>query len=408
MKPPKLLHVIGLSGIGGMEQKFRFYLKESSGRGRAEHHLLLRGRPPHTQLREDIYAHAASVQLDRYRLGLKLPRRPKSLRLSNFARAVRRVHPDAVVIWNRFGEHELIHAVTSASQAPVVHCECGGAWHETSAQNGEAYLADVSAMWCASNACRRFLELRWGWKGKPTLVLNCLRPDCRPRTVEPKTLSSEGRIKLGMAARTVPAKGICLAVHALKSLRDSGYDAELLVAGGGISKEKSKLQRLVRQRELTGHVTLHGTISDMPGFYGNIDILLSPSIREPFGSVCLEASAFGCVVVAGRVDGLTEAVEGGVTGLCLAPTLPIAEYPKFGGTLRGLPELVYDPASDKLVQLSFVSPEAIATAVAQLIESPGTYERMSSAALSRVESSFLFSDYVDGLDELFAATAAGA
>ena len=330
-----------------------------------------------------------------------MPRRPRLLRRMNLVSHLRRTNPDVIVIWNRFEEHKLMRAISSASEAPVVHCECGGAWYGTSARDAERYLGGAEAALCASRACRRLLELRWGWKDR-VVVLNGLRPDCRFEGAEPRSMRGAERIKLGVAARLVPAKGVCLALHALKGLRDSGYDGVLHVAGGGSSDEEKRFRGLVRKLGLSSQVILHGIVSDMASFYKSVDIFLCPSIREPFGSVCVEASALGCVVVASRVDGLPEAIEDGVSGYCLPPTLAIADYPRFGGNVRGLPELVYDPASDELVVPRFVAPQAIAGTIVDLVESPNVYERMSQAALERVKSKFHFADYVADLDDFLA------
>ena len=401
----KALHIVELSGIGGVEQKVRFYLRESVQRGRIEHHVLLRGSPPHAGLRADVMAAAASVSVGKYRWGMKLPRWPKLLRRLNFVDHLRHVDHDVIMLWNRFGDDDLMGAVKSVSQAPVVHCECGGAWYGGSAARAQRYLQGVSAVVCASQACRRVLELRWGWDGPVAAVVNGLRPDCRAEAVGPKCLRKGACVKLGAAARMKPIKGLCLAVHALKHLRDAGHSAELHLAGGGSGGGEKRLRGLVADLNLTPHVTFHGIVHDMPGFYRVIDVFLCPSLREPFGSVCVEAAAFGCVVVASRVDGLVEAVQDGVTGHCIAPAIPLAQYPAFGGRLQGLPPFVYDPAADAIVDPKLVAPQALAETVATLTESPDVYERMSAAAVNRVRTDLSFDRYVTALDRALIETA---
>jgi glycosyltransferase involved in cell wall biosynthesis len=394
----KALHIADLSGIGGVEQKLRFYLRDSARRARIEHHLLVCGSALHAGLRADVTAAAASVSVGKCRWGLKLPRWPRFLRRLNFHDCLRRIDHDVVMLWNRFGDDELITAVRSVSQAPVVHCECGGAWYGDSDARARVYARNVSAVVCASQACRRVLELRWDWNGRVAAVVNGLRPDCLPEAVRPRRLAKGARVKLGAAARMMPIKGLCLAVHALKHLRDAGCDAELHVAGGGSARGQRRFRGLVANLDLSRYVTLHGIVHDMPAFYRGIDVFLCPSLREPFGSVCLEAAAWGCVTVASRVDGLVEAVRDGVTGHCITPDIPLEHYPALGGSFDRLPSFVYDPTADAIVPPKLVAPQALAQTVAALAESPDTYERMSAAAINRVRTDFPFERYVTALD----------
>lgn len=405
--PLKVLHISGLAGIGGAEQKLRFYLRESAQRGRIEHHLLVSGSPPHPALRDDVTAAAKSIAVAKYRWGVKLPRRPAVLRRMNFRNLLGRIDHDVVMLWDRFGDVEVIEALRSASRAPVVHVECGGSWYDEPAARARGYADGLSAVVCSSRACRRVLELRWGWTVPVAAVVNGLRPDCRPDAAQPRRLTRGCPVRLGTAARLKPVKGLSLAVHALKHLRDGGCDAELHMAGGGSEGGLKDLRRLVEDLGLEGRVTFHGIVRDMPAFYRNIDIFLCPSLREPFGSVCLEAAAWGCVVVASRVDGLVEAVADGVTGRCVAPDLALNAYAALGGGRTGLPPFVYDPDADAIAAPpKIVSPESLARTVAEVAASPEAYERMSAAAVRRVREEFPFDRYVDALDAALLGAAA--
>jgi len=395
---PRVLQLGELSGIGGVEQKIRFYLRDSAARGRLEHHLLVKGRRIHHGLRDDVHASTESVLYGKYVGGVKLPKWPGILRRANFARQVRRVDPDVVMVWNRFGEADLLSAIRAESGAPIVHCECGGAWYERSQSRADSYLGHVATVVCASHACRRVLELRWGWSGDVAAEINGLRPDCREQSGSPKRIDPGGPVKLGVAARVSPRKGICLAVHALGYLRASGCEAQLHVAGNAKGRTADEVPAVVRELGLSDHVVFHGIVADMAGFFNMIDVFLCPSLREPFGSVCVEAACFGCVVIATQVDGLVEAVADGVTGYCVEPELPLAQYPQYGGALERLPEFVYDPVSDSIVEPRICDPKMIAGRIVELSENPTAFERMSAAGMERARRQLHFDHFVEALD----------
>jgi glycosyltransferase involved in cell wall biosynthesis len=94
------------------------------------------------------------------------------------------------------------------------------------------------------------------------------------------------------------------------------------------------------------------------------------------------------------VDGLPEAVEEGISGLCIRPTLPLAEYRKLGGSLEGLPADVYDAATDALHEPRVVDPAAIAAAVRSLFDDRDAYERLSRSASEHVAKRFDFDTHV--------------
>jgi glycosyltransferase involved in cell wall biosynthesis len=52
------------------------------------------------------------------------------------------------------------------------------------------------------------------------------------------------------------------------------------------------------------------------------DVLVVPSIYEPFGIVALEGMATGVPVVASKVDGLAEVIEHDKTGVFVYPRSP--------------------------------------------------------------------------------------
>ncbi len=145
---------------------------------------------------------------------------------------------------------------------------------------------------------------------------------------------------------------------------------------------------------LKNKVTFHGAVNDMPAFYASVDCLLHTPITEAFGLVAIEAAAHGCPVIAAGVDGLAEAVAGGVTGRLIAPTLPLTRYVELGGRLEGLPPCVYDPAADALREPRAVDPEHLAAEVAAVFADPRAYEAASAAASAHVLARPGFADHV--------------
>lgn len=262
----------------------------------------------------------------------------------------------------------------------IIYYEHGASWFIRNDNRMRQLRKRVSGVICNSFAAKRMLELRWGdWgDGRIKVCLNAVRPECLPPVPKIKRLPQGRPFRLGLAGRVESFKGMPLALHALAELKRRGIQCELAIAGEG--KELQELRDLSRNLALDNQVSFLGVVQHMSTFYDNIDCFLCPSLREPFGLVCAEAMAHGCPVIATKVDGLPEVVLHGETGFCLEASLPLEEYPAFGGITDDMPELIYNPVSDRLEPPRLLDPDLIADTVAALLCHASQYERMSRAA----------------------------
>ncbi|MHB1292964.1 MAG: glycosyltransferase family 4 protein, partial [Sulfuricella sp.] len=87
-------------------------------------------------------------------------------------------------------------------------------------------------------------------------------------------------------------KGLAVLLRALAQLPESSH---LLVVGR--DKRTKALIRVAEQLGLTGRVHFAGGQEDVRPFYGAADVLVFPTLYEPFGNVALEAMACGLPVV---------------------------------------------------------------------------------------------------------------
>jgi glycosyltransferase involved in cell wall biosynthesis len=85
---------------------------------------------------------------------------------------------------------------------------------------------------------------------------------------------------------------------------------------------KAALMRRLEELQLGDRVRFWGPRDDALDFIHAADVLLLPSRAEAMPLVVLEAMALGTPVVASGVDGVTELIEDGSTGLLFDPTRP--------------------------------------------------------------------------------------
>jgi len=124
---------------------------------------------------------------------------------------------------------------------------------------------------------------------------------------------------IGCVGRLRHEKGQTLLLEAMAEVVKAFPMAQLLVVGDG--PDADTLKRHAAQTGLQNHVIWYGMTDADRVFqiYSLMDVVAVPSLFEGFGLVAAEAMAAGCAVVASAVDGLTEVVEDGVTGLLVPP-----------------------------------------------------------------------------------------
>ncbi|KAA0016411.1 glycosyltransferase family 4 protein [Salinicola corii] len=328
--------------------------------------------------------------------GVKLPAWVPGLRQWGVSRALTgQPRPDVLLSWSQLNAGPLIAAHRKLG-ARAVHYDHGSAWRSSPSPSRLAHIAACDGVICVSHAARRMLQLRWDVTDRPMVVQHnpLIHPLQDGVSIDAPESTVDRRWRLGVAGRLVPVKGFPIAIRALRRLVDGGLDAELHVLGSGMMQRD--LERLVEELHLKDRVVFHGFVDDMPTALSRLDLLLSPSFRETFGMVGIEAAAVGCPVIGSRVDGLPETMDEGVTGLTL-PCTEAVESLTTHADHSSISAQVYDPDTDQLRVPLGVSPERLAESVAAVLGDPARHHSMRVAGRQFVNARFALERYVDSM-----------
>jgi len=122
--------------------------------------------------------------------------------------------------------------------------------------------------------------------------------------------------------RLVKRKGITWFIDNVINMLDRKI--VYIVAGAG--KEESNILSAIQNNNLQDRVFFIGEVSDKEKqlLFSTTDIFIQPNIKvagdmEGFGLVVLEAAASGCVVIASRLEGLTDSIQHGQNGFLVTP-----------------------------------------------------------------------------------------
>lgn len=120
--------------------------------------------------------------------------------------------------------------------------------------------------------------------------------------------------------RLVKPKGFDVLLRALACLiRSEGFELDLLLAGDG--EEEMPLKRLALELGVSDRLHMLGAVprEQAASLFAGSTMFILPSLREPMGTVLLEAMATGKPIVASRTGGVPELIQDGINGLLVEP-----------------------------------------------------------------------------------------
>ena len=179
--------------------------------------------------------------------------------------------------------------------------------------------------------------------------------------------------------RLVEKKGFHILIEAMRLLRAAGREARCTIIGGG--EEHANVAAQIAASGLDGVVTLAGPLpqAEVMARLRAATVMACPCVigqdgnRDGLPTVLLEAMALGTPCVATDVTGIPELVRDGETGLCI-------------------------PEGD---------PEALAAALARLLDDATLRHRLSKAGRALIEAEFDITRNAARLRAIFAAAIAG-
>ena len=131
--------------------------------------------------------------------------------------------------------------------------------------------------------------------------------------------ASPGERIVLFVGRLVWEKGVSNLVEAAPLILKEHPEAKLVIVGEGGMQEQ--LRSRASSLDISHKIYITGYLTDeiLRSLYQCADVLVVPSLYEPFGFTALEGMAYGLPVVAARAGGLNEIITGGKDGLLVPP-----------------------------------------------------------------------------------------
>jgi glycosyltransferase involved in cell wall biosynthesis len=139
--------------------------------------------------------------------------------------------------------------------------------------------------------------------------------------------AGEAGLIIGVFGRIEERKRVIDVVEALNRL-PGRLAAHLLIVGESWTETGARVEEEIRSRVetlgLTSRVTFTGYREDVPSVMAAVDMVVVPSVDEPFARVILEAMSLAKPIIGTTSGGTPEMLEDGESGLLVPPGNPPA------------------------------------------------------------------------------------
>ena len=170
---------------------------------------------------------------------------------------------------------------------------------------------------------------------------------------------------VGIVGRIFPIKNHRLFLDTAARLARKDEHVHFVVVGDGILRPE--MERYARELGLGSRVHFTGWRRDLPRIYASLDVLVISSDNEGTPVSAIEAMASEVPVVATRVGGLPDLIIDGVTGYLVPPR----------------------------------DPDALAAAVARILQDSQTAARLGTAAREHVRERYVLERLIADVDQLY-------
>lgn len=172
--------------------------------------------------------------------------------------------------------------------------------------------------------------------------------------------------------RFVEQKGHRYLVDAARTIENSLPHLRFVLLGDGPLEDELRAQ--IDTAGVGDRFVFAGMLDNIDPVLAGADLMIHPSIEEPFGIAVLEGMRAGLPVIASRVGGIPEVVEESATATLVPP----------GDT------------------------SVLAAAVTNLLADPARMKRMGEAGRERWRTHFRLDDMLDRIEQIFRSTVAAA
>jgi glycosyltransferase involved in cell wall biosynthesis len=376
-KTLEISHFVGLSGIGGVQRMFFEYIELEINNRKSDKHTIYTAGKVDSQY--------------------KIPKKILNIfRFQNlFCLIIDIISRNKVVhFYNNLTSFKVALFLFILPTSKLIVHERGSAWNLSSKYGFIlkfiSWKADLILV--NSIATKNLLEKKFGIsKDKIKVLYNGINTSIKSSKLI-KNPPNDLAFIVGFIGRLDTPKGVHVLIDSMRQLESESF--KLLIAGNGPLENELKKKAYGLM-----NIEFIGRIDNPYSFLDSIDLLVVPSIREPFGNVCIEAGLCKTPVLAAYIDGIPEIIENNFSGVLIKPTQSISISKDCEGL--PLPEFVVDPDSHNLIEPMQINPYELAERIKLLRSNPKKLVEYTENLHNNVISKFSIDKYNARLNNIY-------
>tara|TARA_B100001093_G_scaffold499834_1_gene549531 strand:- start:2624 stop:3760 length:1137 start_codon:yes stop_codon:yes gene_type:complete len=319
----KVVHIISLSAIGGVQTSFESYYNLAKINSKYEHLIY------------------SLHKLNRYFNIPKEEHRILNFNLINWLQLIFHIcsKNSYIHFHNKLANKRILRLLNFLPSNNIIFHEYGGSWSskKSSLKLYEKSEKVSSIIIACSNAAKILLNKKFKISNNKIKVVYHTGL-LKKINEESKNQRYSNSFSVGFIGRFDSPKGTHLVIEVAKKMKYINF----YIAGYGPLEKSLK----IRSKGLN-NVFFIG-VKDPMDFIPKIDVLVVPSIREPLGNVIIEAGFCKKAVIAAGVDGITEIINDNINGILIEPKAKVSlgDLPK---SAAPIPKFRVDVEKNKIL-----------------------------------------------------------
>ena len=374
-----IVHVVSLQGLGGVQQNFLEFYNSLNGDEVKNHKVFIIGKNNKKYLKNNFYSLYSVKNL---------------LLFLYYLRSKKYI----IHFYNNFGSVKLYYLLKYFKNNNIIVHERGTSWNlkKKYSHRLQYVYSKVDKIIVNSYATKFLLINKFTFNEKINKFkviyngINSLKYKIQKNNINKKCV-------VGYLGRLETPKSVHTIIDLAKILNNKKEKLkyEFLIAGNG-----NLTNFLKKYANKVSNVKFLGLINNKEIFFNSINILIVPSIREPFGNIILEAGLHKVPVLATCIDGIPEIIDSMEDGILIEPKKTIFRDVFFLNQIP-IPEYVYSPNLKKLVDPKELDPITVAQKLIEVSENKELIEKITSNLFKKVVTKFTMKKYCYELNQVY-------
>lgn len=372
--PKKVVHIVTLKTIGGVQTSFLPFFKKAKKESDFKHLIMSQ---------HDV--HPFFKDLEEYHINFNLSFWSKLKLIYYIASNNHIVH-----FHNNLGSNAIDTLLRFLPSRNLIFHEYGTAWN-TPKSKQQIYKRNQlrsSKIIACSKAAKTILIQHLNLDSKKINVV--YHTGFIDQTPKEKINRLSSKFSVGFIGRFDTPKGIHVFIDAARKLPEYAF----YLAGEGVLKSD-----LMKQAEGTENIKFLG-VQNPIDFMSKIDLLIVPSLREPLGNIVIEAGHVKRAVIAANVDGIAEIIDNDINGILIDPTeeLSLKKLPELAVPL---PQIVVNPNLQKIEAPKQISVKVLSEKINQLAKDSEKRKKLGEELHQKIKGNFTLEKYYKNLESIY-------